>query len=359
MIDHATDATLERLLSGTLGAGEDEVARHLDECEACRDRVAALGPTDSALLEAVRIDDRRHLPYEELEALVRDKLTGDDRRAAEEHLAICQSCAAELEDFRQFAPRLAHPVEGTTTDTARTEWRIMGRLREWLSGLFGSTTPQWAMAAGALALLLAVVLPVLPGDDIDRYQLALARLDDGPLSLDQSRRVRAILDGRALSGQDLLKDGLPVVADLSASLVFPVGQPVLDSTPVLEWTGDDAGPWRVQVTGVGGRLHEESGTVAGTTWRVTVPLERGRSYVWTLDRAEVRLGEALFSVLDAEATALWEDVSDRYADQPLLTGAVAHDLGLTRLARAHYERELHANPDSPVAAELIAQLDGQ
>jgi Putative zinc-finger len=82
------------LLNGTLDAGERaEVRHHLATCERCR---LALTETRQAWTVFAQ-----HIPAQDLVALAWGDLpSGIDAAAAEEHLASCAQCAAELEMTR-------------------------------------------------------------------------------------------------------------------------------------------------------------------------------------------------------------------------------------------------------------------
>ena len=79
------------LLNGTLEAGErEEVRKHLAGCERCRQ---ALAETRQAWTVFAQ-----HIPAQDLVALAwGDRPSGIEAAAAEEHLASCAQCSAELE----------------------------------------------------------------------------------------------------------------------------------------------------------------------------------------------------------------------------------------------------------------------
>ncbi len=88
------DQSIELLpwyLNGTLEAGERaEVRRHLETCERCRAALAETGQAWSVFAQ--------HVPTPDLVALAwGESPSGIDPTAAEEHLASCAECTAELE----------------------------------------------------------------------------------------------------------------------------------------------------------------------------------------------------------------------------------------------------------------------
>src|SRR4051812_22598037 len=77
-------------LNGTLESGElAEVRQHLETCERCRAALAETGQAWSVFTQ--------HVPAQDLVALAWGE---DPSLAAEEHLAACAECAAELEMAR-------------------------------------------------------------------------------------------------------------------------------------------------------------------------------------------------------------------------------------------------------------------
>src|ERR1700704_4114704 len=88
------DQTIELLpwyLNGSLESGElADVRQHLETCESCRAALAETGQAWSLFAQ--------HIPAPDMVALAwGERPSGIDPAAAEEHLASCAECAAELE----------------------------------------------------------------------------------------------------------------------------------------------------------------------------------------------------------------------------------------------------------------------
>src|SRR5262249_34282013 len=81
---------------------------HLAACEACRAQLlaaeAAGAPPAAAVREAVHAAEAEpfHLPEEQLAAYVDGQLAGADREIAESHLELCGQCAGEARELRAF-----------------------------------------------------------------------------------------------------------------------------------------------------------------------------------------------------------------------------------------------------------------
>ena len=78
------------------------IAAHLAGCEACQ-RLAAPVDAESRLTAAVENGEQLHLTYKQMELLANSSAGEEARLSAESHLALCDVCADELADLRQFA----------------------------------------------------------------------------------------------------------------------------------------------------------------------------------------------------------------------------------------------------------------
>src|ERR1700759_1401978 len=104
VVDHLDDDGVRRFRDRAFAPEELlRVARHLGECEACRERVAqASNATASAasLRRALAADDAdAHLDFDaELVPYVERTLSAGDARAVDEHLVTCAMCRREVAD---------------------------------------------------------------------------------------------------------------------------------------------------------------------------------------------------------------------------------------------------------------------
>src|SRR5437016_3681614 len=83
---------------------------HLSSCAECRERMMAAGEWTSAFQNpgADKQDQfaTQHLPYEQLEQLVDQKLGPKEQEILRAHLANCSVCAREFQDLQVFQAEL-------------------------------------------------------------------------------------------------------------------------------------------------------------------------------------------------------------------------------------------------------------
>ena len=163
-------------LNGTLESGElAEVRQHLETCESCRTALAETGQAWSVFAQETTA---RHIPAPDLVALAWGELpSGIEPAAAEEHLAACAECAAEL-DLARMSRRLeeegnvavfpaARPqtsqTAGTTPSRAYRGWRAAA-IAASLAGLVAAggwfqTARQPQQAAAVRPVAPVAILP--------------------------------------------------------------------------------------------------------------------------------------------------------------------------------------------------------
>jgi hypothetical protein len=112
------------LLNGTLEAGErDEVQGHLKSCERCREALAETRAAWSAFAQ--------HIPTRDLAALAWGEApTEIESATAEEHLASCPQCAADLE-LARMSRRLEEEGNVAVFPPARTRRDAGAAPRSW------------------------------------------------------------------------------------------------------------------------------------------------------------------------------------------------------------------------------------
>ena len=116
--EHISDEIFERYERRASSPAETlRVQSHVFSCEECRARLARISETEksfAALRTNFQFDDLpdepEHLPYEQLEFFVDEKLDAVDREIAESHFAVCRECAKDLADLQTYRTIAAAPV---------------------------------------------------------------------------------------------------------------------------------------------------------------------------------------------------------------------------------------------------------
>jgi anti-sigma factor RsiW len=125
--------------------------RHLAGCETCRSRIAGLRRHSGAAALRRIVAAGAHLPYEQLQGCVDNRLSAAQRAAVAAHVALCPMCRRELDDLLSHAPALRQPVAaGQTMAEASPQRARFGRLWQWLPA---AAAAGFVAAAGLTVLL--------------------------------------------------------------------------------------------------------------------------------------------------------------------------------------------------------------
>lgn len=310
--DHISEVELAGFRAGRLdGARTVEIAGHLEVCGGCAGRFLEL---DGAPWSGLPLDDALsadHALFDDLIEYLDGRL--DDREVFEAHLAICDSCAGDLNSLRI-----------SRIETAMEKRYFRSRWMTRLANL--GWQGWWLWPATALLILIAFGLwqatredrepPIVrrapvPEKDNNKDtapekspELLIAIVDGGrTVGLDSGGRLIG-LDGvpedlagdvaRALKGERLqanrgLRDLVPAdggvrsgaEAQAGIRLIAPTGTMVRDTRPRFRWTAaQGATGYSVTVTDDRFNVIAESGRVEGTQWRPETALDRGRVYQW-------------------------------------------------------------------------------
>lgn len=129
VLEHLTEKDIERYGARVSSSAETLAAQeHVGECADCRTRLERALDADAAFnslrgqfsTDAFEFEDElTHLPYEQLTLYVDNKLDEVEREIANSHLAICQECAGDIADLRQYQVIAAAPASESTTANAR------------------------------------------------------------------------------------------------------------------------------------------------------------------------------------------------------------------------------------------------
>lgn len=357
---HLTTEQATAWRKGTLPSSEiPGLATHLAGCEECRHLTA---PVDAVarLTAALENGEQLHLTYEEMELLADGRADEAARLAAEGHLAVCDVCADDLADLRQFA-------------------RTMKPQRR--------PGPRWVWAAGgAVAVAAALLLLVQAPKPAETKPVAVASI------LDSGRKVW--LDGAgALHGIEgapealraemvaALRQGVLPAGDTaglrsrrdtllgtanSAPLLQafePAGTVVADTSPVFRWeSGQTASRFVVKVYTPEFEPVLTSPELSETEWKVPGGLKAGATYVWTVtalvNGARVTAPaapepEARFRIATDNERAQLETASALHSD--LALAVTATRLGLYVEARSALQRLGPGETTTRLLAELASQ----
>lgn len=383
---HLTSDELEGYLSGACPA--EALLRlddHLAACEACRRHLDTAGRISTGIEElreslSVESVSVEHPTMDEIAAYVDGAADDVERETIEAHLEICRTCAEDVQDLRivQIPKLNVVPMSGP-----RRKWYVVAAVGAAAAGLAGmliwnggnvsnrlpqSTPSPVATAPAALAILRdgagtvtldasgsLTGIPALAPDDRDLIVAALGtgRTDIPPFVAE-------------LRGRDAKLLGTPGAAPPFRPL-RPMATAVENTRPVFEWTAvNNATAYVVSVFDTNLEKVAESEQLSGLQWMPSQPLARGRAYIWQV-RVRTPPGdviapappahEARFLVLAQTEADRVAAVRQRYAASPLALGILLAHAGLVEDA-GRYLRELAAaNPSSPEAKELFANID--
>jgi hypothetical protein len=357
---HLTDAEIARFQRRELPPEALlRVGGHLEACEGCRNRLAAVLHSGKAMdtwTEIQQLSD--HLSEAEVQAHVDGRLNRARQSEVERHLELCSLCATEVADLTRFAAK-------ETRRGLRGTWR-------------------WAGLAAAAVLVGAVGWGLLTGD----------RPSDRLLVFDDVSGRIAVTSGGQVSGVALPTDEEAVVAEALASgsitlpavlrelrgpagtlmgnaetrsevpfgIIRPLAVVVKEDRPRFEWTPlTNANHSVVVQDQASGALIESGPLGSAGTWSPPTPLERGRRYRWQVVAATAE-GEIItprppapaaeFLVLDGETSSRLAQLPASHAVRGILLASA----GLLEEAEREFEVVLQRNPNSETAASLLRQI---
>ncbi|MBI2833356.1 MAG: zf-HC2 domain-containing protein [Acidobacteria bacterium] len=393
---------------------------HLVACPACREQLVSAADFDRAVselradLSTTLQVPLTHPAYEELEAYLDRRLDQVDRDLMESHVAACSSCGEELRDLRELRDALQR------ADTQLTRANGWGaRLASILQPPRGWSMPQLA-TAGAVAAAILVAgftawfvgrppkqrpqtttaraperIPTTPGIAGPQSPAGpsgadvMVALHDtrGTVTLDRSGAIAGLPEAaidqsevrKALTTRQvtLPAEVLSLVgaagtlmgsgsAGSPFELLDPVGTVVETDRPTFRWRAPSgAEAYHVSVFDANFTKAASSPQLTTTDWTPTAPLPRGKRYSWqvvaTVGGSQVTAPtppapEAKFRILDADAAGDLAGALDKAGGSHLVRGMLYTQKGILYRAREEFEALRAANPQSPVAKDLLASL---
>ena len=348
MTTHLTDAELRDFVAGTASA-EDLLRAddHVSGCDLCRTRALAgaghsIARFDDLVAQLHPLSD--HLSDEELQALVDGTLQPGARTAAQEHLASCSTCAAQMADLRSWAAASSAPPRRALV---------------------------WALAA---AVALAVLVPAVIWKTRTTSQAALPP-GFAALGAAEQEQVRAALARGAAMLPDFMADleasrevlmG-PGAAERDAfTLVAPAGTATLSDRPQFEWQGAArADSYVVAVFDARGTEIARSPTLTEARWIPAEALDRERSYVWqvtarrgheTVTAPAAPMPPARFRIVDVQTADTLQRLQREHPDAHLVLGILDMEAGIVDAAARQLRQVPSNDPSFDVAQRSLARL---
>jgi len=411
MADHLTPDQLARYVKRALTPAELIVAdRHLAACELCRKQVSdpqRLEDLVAALrhdLETQKVLDPIHIAYEQLEAYVDNEADAADREIVDSHVELCRTCREELRDLQEFRLSLQGREASSHLHQAQQDRQpVFGSalgLEESLGPLTlhssASVGDSQALAAGTgprasfwerathfwrypgylagVASAVAIVLVVVWSVPSRRY------VSKGPDDGTQSGPSNSEPDRYVAAGPKLQTPaelaaliGKPETLLGSATqstpfaLLAPVGTFVEDARPMFRWQ-PLSGATSYKITVFDSALNEvaASPALSGKAWKSSVPLERGKVYMWQV--AATRGGEqvvapvppapeAKFEILDLSQANSLAQVKREQPNAHFTLGRAYASSGVLDEAEREFRLVSDSDADYALAQKFIHDLE--
>ena len=420
-MEHLTQKQIEDYSRNRLPAAELlATSDHLDQCEACRERVQAGLNVDAAFFalrdEAFAEDGNAsaHLTSEQTAEYVDKNLAGEELQFVTDHLSTCDQCAFAVDDLRAFRNQIAPSLDREYGPThvappARRSWR-----ERFVSLFKVSPVPAYGVAALAIVVLsfiawsvwrtkkkddnvLVLIVPARPSPSaVPSVEVqpepapVVAQLKDGAvvLRLDQQGKLSGAdnlppsyqqLVKRALTSQRIERSsqlqGLtrPPSALMGGnnqaqefSVLEPAGVVLLSDRPTFRWSRfEGASGYVVEVYDEQFKLVISSPRVTTVSWTAAQPLSRGHVYSWQVKAAKdgqettvprPPAPQAKFRVIEQSKANELAKAKRDFGSSHLTLGLLYADAGLLREAEHEFRLLQKANPQSEIVRKLLRQL---
>ena len=388
---------------------------HLAHCEACRRLIEPALETRAVMLfsdlaEEVPADS--HPTFDQRAAFVDGLLSGNERKAFEDHIASCAQCGPLVADLRAFrneiagdlnrdldspiAPRVAPPASGVRIRIplwayAAVPAMLLLAIAAWVAWKSSSRTRSEQVVVTSPSVMPSPQIVASPSPlraDVD----SVVVIRDGGLSLrlaadgrlegaDQWRpELKRLVENALKSGRlersqhlaGLNRRGSSLMGSDDQGQKFaplePAGRVLLTDSPTFRWWKlNGATAYVVEVYDEKFNPVASSSQLTGTAWSVP-RLPRGRTYSWQVkaikDGREFLAPrppapQAKFRILD-EATAGRVSVIKRdYPSSHLLQGVVFAEAGLLDDAERELKAAQQANPEAVKVRDLLSSLRTQ
>ena len=356
-----------------------------------------------------------HLSAAQTADYVDGNLAGETLEMVNDHLSNCEQCVLAVADLRTFRNEIAPGIDRRYRPAAGS---VTSGWREKFASLFRvGPVPAWGAAALAVLLLSAVAWLVWQRRQRESRQEVVvvtptplpqqsaspepslqpqpvvpvvAQLNDGEgvLSLDQEGNLSGAgtlppayqnLVKKALTTQRIERSSqLQGLARPSSSLMGsgsqarefsvlePVGSVLLSDRPAFRWSAmEGASGYLVEIYDAQFKLVASSPQLTGRSWTIQQSLPRGGVYSWQVkamkDGQEVTAPrppapQARFRILDQSKANELARAKRAYASSHLTLGLLYAEAGLLKEAEREFRLLLRANPNSPIARNLLRQI---
>jgi anti-sigma factor RsiW len=417
---HLSPQLQHRFLARLLSPEETlEVIKHLRECDACREKLAALrsnkpSSVADAILPETPIDE--HPSADSMGAYLDDELGRSDKTDLEEHLRTCQHCQEALADLKSFrlellqSPPQEYAPVGNTSRSSGRHWfgQEKQRFLDWFNQPLVYTG---AAAVAALIVVFGVVVVRSPetfgigrngqvtvADGGHRLVVGLNGITNPPTGLPGEvvtalNHVAApILKDKPPSLSPTVKDNLALLKRAPSTLLgapsgavpFQVLSPVLTLVesvqPTFKWTAATGASGYIVHVIADDRTQEEVATspviiptadAATCEWVLaeSMALNPGKRYRWyvtatikdqEVDAPGIEQAQAKFAVLSVEELTNLNVLRKSAQSDRLIDGLLNLNAGLLDAAQSDFEYLL-ADPGQTSAAKdflnrLIEQI---
>lgn len=317
-------------------------------------------------------DDFEHPKYEQLEALVDDRLDAIDREWVVSHVEACEICREDVGDLAQV--RLSLDARATTGTAAATRMPRAGRLG------------KQAIQVGAVAAGVVLAIWVIGRLSSPEFNTPMVSPTPAPgavptlapisiLTDDERRGVEGALESGRVEwppNVDLLLGHTGILLGPEESPpafrpIAPAGTAVVTPRPEFSWT-PSAGATTYSVAVFDERFNEvaASGPISRASWTPERDLPRGGILAWqvsatspqgTLTSPAPPQPEARFLVLTPAAAADVAGQRTRLSGEPVALGLALARVGLFAEAEYAFSAAL-ADPryDPARVRTLLARL---
>ena len=392
------DYSLRQLSAAELLAVSD----HVSACEVCRGRVESalsgdvvfVGLHEDAFSETGF--ESAHLTAGQTADYVDQKLAGEALQMVDDHLSGCEQCAVAVADLRAFRDEL-EPSLDRRYGAAPSGW-----LRKFESLFKMGPVPAFGAAAlavlvlGAIAWLVwrtqgerapEVVAVSSPTPPVSQPAPSLepslqpspapevvAQLNDGEVPPAYQNLVKKALTSQRIERssqlQGLTRQGSSLMGSGNQAREFsvlePVGSVSLSDRPAFRWSAmEGATGYVVEVYDDQFKLAASSQQLTNRSWTIQQPLPRGKVYSWQVkaikDGQEITsprppAPQAKFRVLNQSKANELARAKRSYPSSHLTLGLLYADAGLLKEAEQQFRLLLRANPNSPLARNLLRQV---